>query len=271
MIKGAAGSRLLETYEQERRPVAKTNLEHSERNFENMSDILRVVGLDLRHLQRLQSIQTARLFRRLPIRWQSAMLNVALRSALGRLSTFAGEHKRGAKARQEFLKRIAGQMSHYRFLGLDLGFTYEHGAFIAEPTPKPQPSDPVADYRPTTWPSARLPHFWAEKSGIRISIHDALARDAFTLLTHTAGNRAWRLALAAIDERFRALVRCVAIGRERNADLFDASNAWVDLSEVEPNGAVLVRPDGHVAWRARSLPAAPAEQLNSVLIQLLCL
>ena len=271
VLKGAAGSNLLETYEQERRPVAKANLEHSQRNFENMSDILRVVGLDLRHLQRLQGIQNAMPFRQLPQRWQRTMLNVGLRIALGRLLLFAGDDERGAKARQEFSQRISGQMSHYRFLGLDLGFTYERGAFIAELTPKPQAIDPIADYRPTTWPSARLPHLWVEKSGVRISIHDALARNGFTLLTHTTGSQTWRLALAAIDEKFRAFVRCLAIGRERGTDLSDASKAWVDLSEVEPNGAVLVRPDGHVAWRARSLPAAPAERLNAVLSQLLCL
>ena len=67
--------------------------------------------VNLRHLQRLQGTKNSRPFRQLPIRWQRAMLNLVLRVALGRLLTFAGDDKRGTRARQEFSKRIVGQMS----------------------------------------------------------------------------------------------------------------------------------------------------------------
>ena len=32
---------------------------------------------------------------------------------------------------------------------------------------------------------------------------------------------------------------------------------WRELCGVEPTGAVLVRPDQHVAWRAAALPSQP--------------
>jgi hypothetical protein len=30
----------------------------------------------------------------------------------------------------------------------------------------------------------------------------------------------------------------------------DVSNAWLSLRRIAPDGALLVRPDGHIAWRA---------------------
>jgi hypothetical protein len=35
--------------------------------------------------------------------------------------------------------------------------------------------------------------------------------------------------------------------------------------DLEPGGAVLVRPDGHVAWRATTAPPEPARALAAVL------
>ena len=270
-LKGHADPALLETYEQERRPVAATNLAHSVRNFDNMNDLSRVVGLDHRHLRRLRAVQNLALFRRLPQRWQRGTVDAALRFALGRLATLRAETPKGAAARAEFARRIPGQAPHYRFLGLDLGFSYERGAFRAEATPKPEAADPVIDYRPTTWPSARLPHVWVRTEGARRAIHDAIAPDALTLLAHEAGAGAWRAALAGLDPAPPMPVRLLCVGATADADLQDPDGAWAGLSETGPTGAVLVRPDGHVAWRAPALPEAPARALAAVLREVLCL
>ncbi|HET7717640.1 MAG TPA: hypothetical protein VFK86_18605, partial [Bauldia sp.] len=56
-----------------------------------------------------------------------------------------------------------------------------------------------------------------------------------------------------------------------DADLRDPADAWPALSEVERTGAVLVRPDGHVAWRSPALPDGPTEALDSALRRLLSL
>ena len=271
VIKEVAGPGLLETYEQERRPVAKQNLEHSVRNFENMSDLLRVVGLDISHMRHLQTIQNASLFRLLPLRWQKAMVDRLLQFALSRLSMFAANNRDGATARGELSRRIPGQAAHYQFLGLDLGFTYDRGAFIGEFTSKPTARNPVIDYRPTTWPSARLPHFMIEKKGAPLSIHDALGRETFTLLVHARGAQHWRDAAAAINDKCFERVRCLSIGPKGVADLFDVHDSWTNLSEIGPTGAVLVRPDGHVAWRTDSLPESPTEELETIISRLLCL
>jgi len=267
VIKKTGGRKLLDTYEQERRPIGKANLRHSLRNYENMNDLLQIIGLDLRQ-KSLQSIQDGRLFRRLPMSWQRRLVMAAARHAFSRLRVLAENTAQGAQARSEFARRIPGQAPHYQFLGLDLGFTYERGAFIADAASKPQPSNPVLHYRPTTWPSARLPHFWVEKDGTSVAIHDVLARDAFTLLTAASGKRAWLSAAMKIKAKRSMPVLCLSIGSEKGVSLVDTHNAWSKYSEVDVDGAVLVRPDGHVAWRVRSLPKAPAKQLRAILHQL---
>jgi 2,4-dichlorophenol 6-monooxygenase len=55
------------------------------------------------------------------------------------------------------------------------------------------------------------------------------------------------------------------------ADFQNGGDAWPALSEVDRSGAVLVRPDGHVAWRAPGLPDKPGEALDAALHRLLSL
>ena len=49
------------------------------------------------------------------------------------------------------------------------------------------------------------------------------------------------------------------------AELRDRDDAWANAYEVAQDGAVLVRPDGHVAWRSRSACADPAGALRAVM------
>ena len=44
---------------------------------------------------------------------------------------------------------------------------------------------------------------------------------------------------------------------------------WSRRREVEESGALLVRPDKHVAWRARTLPEDPVGALRSALTAVL--
>ena len=185
VLRAEAGPDLLDTYETERRPVARINLEHSVANFDQMSDLLQVVGLSLKQQERLQTAQNSRMFRSLPVSWQRNAINIALKQALAPLQIFSETSGRGERARHEFERRIPGQARHYRFAGLDLGFAYEKGAVIPDGTPRPVADDPIIDYRPTTWPGSRLPHFAVVRGGETISVHDALLPHGFTLLSGT--------------------------------------------------------------------------------------
>ena len=48
-------------------------------------------------------------------------------------------------------------------------------------------------------------------------------------------------------------------------DVYDTDGDWAQTSELPTNGAVLVRPDQHVAWRSTALSGNPSGALENVL------
>lgn len=128
--------------------------------------------------------------------------------------------------------------------GLVLGYHYTSGAVIPDGTDPPA-GDPVADYTPTARPGHRAPHLWIERNGRRMSTLDLLGPD----LTLLAGPDArWA------DDAPAPITAHHLDGR------------FTDAYGISPAGAVLVRPDGHVAWRS---PGTPGRTLDEVAADLL--
>ena len=50
-----------------------------------------------------------------------------------------------------------------------------------------------------------------------------------------------------------------------DGDLIDPENIWHQLYEVTTTGAVLVRPDGHVAWRSKASVDNPKNLLHKII------
>ena len=114
----------------------------------------------------------------------------------------------------------------------------------------------------TAEPGLRAPHLWLERNGERVGTHD-LFSDAFVLLTDEAG-RAWCAAAAEVSTP----VRAYRIGTGE-AELIDLDGQWAARSGVGEGGALLIRPDGYVAWRAENPAANPRAVLGNTLQQLL--
>ncbi len=141
--------------------------------------------------------------------------------------------------------------------GMDLGYTYETGALLPDGSPPPARADPVRDYVPNARPGSRAPHLWLKRDGERVSTLD-LVDDAPVLLTGIGG-AAWHEAARAVAAGGVPL-RALAVGAR--GDLVADEAQWRELYGVEADGAVLVRPDGFVAWRARSLADDPHAALG---------
>jgi 2,4-dichlorophenol 6-monooxygenase len=145
---------------------------------------------------------------------------------------------------------IANQAEHFDMLGLQLGYVYGENEVGA---PDPDRGDPdrssARRYRPSSRPGARLPHVWLERAGERISSLDLVAVDALTLLTGS-DDPAWA----------KAAESCAPVPVV--LEVIDAKIPDVDL---EAGGALLVRPDQHVAWRTPSLPDDPSGALRRAL------
>ncbi len=167
--------------------------------------------------------------------------DVSLRNAV-RLSevyqALAGAHAEATDG-AALSAAIANQAEHFDMLGLQLGFAYESGAIAGNGT-WARPGS-IREYVPSALPGARVPHAWVTRGGARISTLDLFPYDRFTLVSGPAGY-AWKEAIHGAVP-----MDCVCIGR----DVVDDDGRWMRLLDVDAGGAVLVRPDQHVAWRAR--------------------
>ena len=157
--------------------------------------------------------------------------------------------------RERLRVAIQNQEEHFDMFGLQLGFSYETGAVVADGSEKPTAANPVRDFVPTTRPGSRVPHAWVERAGERLSVLDLLPYDRFTVLAGPDG-AAWAEATAGIRE---LPMQCLIAGR----DFTDPEGHWASVCEITASGALLVRPDQHVAWRTRSAPVDPAVALAS--------
>ena len=108
-------------------------------------------------------------------------------------------------------------------------------------------------YVPTTRPGHRLPHAWVQRDGPEISTQDLVGRGAFVLITDGSGRSAWSAAAAAVAAKFDVRIEAVSVGAD--ADVLDPRGDWAAVREFSEGGAILVRPDNHVAFRSTGAPA----------------
>ncbi|HEY1282197.1 MAG TPA: FAD-dependent monooxygenase [Acidimicrobiales bacterium] len=149
---------------------------------------------------------------------------------------------------------------------IELGYLYhspavvaDGGANAADVSDDEVHRDPRETYAS---PGSRLPHVWVSTGpgGSPVSTID-LADSTFSVLT-PAGGEAWCDAAKAVAADHPGL--------ELRAHRIDDPKADVATSfGISDSGAVLVRPDGFVAWRAERLPDDPVAALGSALRRVL--
>ncbi len=159
----------------------------------------------------------------------------------------------GRTARQDDAKLPRSEFLNEQ--GLIFGASYESAAVIPDGSALPPVDDPVTQYAPTARPGSRAPHVWLERNGERLSTID-LFGGRFVLLTGPGG-QAWCDAASHAAAARPELVAHIIGGSE----IADPDGAWLKAYELEPDGAVIVRPDGYVCWRSRSAAAAPEQAL----------
>jgi SAM-dependent methyltransferase len=74
-------------------------------------------------------------------------------------------------------------------------------------------------------------------------------------------------AASAVAEKVGIRISAYRVGQ--GADLIDGEYGWEMKMGVSPDGAVLVRPDGFVAWRSKTLAPLPEALLEQALAQVL--
>ncbi len=214
VINGHAADALLDSYEQERRPVAARNTEWA-------------------MLSALNHFTTA----------QAAWGVVNGAPAPQNLATFQAtlaEGPDGATRRARLRELLHTLRTEWQHHDIELGYRYEHGALLPDGTPAPE-RDPLGlDHQPAARPGDRAPHAWFDSEGVRTSTHELLTPGRFLLLTGRDG-ASWLAATADTQGQLDAYT----VGADLVCDL-----DWHALCQISSTGAVLLRPDGHIAMRA---------------------
>jgi 2,4-dichlorophenol 6-monooxygenase len=240
VLRGHAEETLLDSYEAERRPVGLRNVDHSLRNAGGHRRIAAALGQRPGQTEQDGWDEIARWPRDGP----------------------AGEVRRKAVA-----EAVASNSDDYGQLNIEAGFAYDSPAVLPDGSPPPATHRALRDYTPVTRPGHHVPHVWLDAGGATISTADLVTGDRFVLFVTGAAESTWRAAAEKVRHWIPAPLDVAAIGH--GAPLDDPCGAWESVRGSEPGGAILVRPDRHVAWRCAVPPPQPDAALRHALAAIL--
>jgi 2,4-dichlorophenol 6-monooxygenase len=236
VLHGQADDAMLDSYEAERRPVGRRNVDFATTAF-------------FGHL--------------------------AVAGAFGVLPGAPPEHNRrtlealfsdtedGRRRRTRLHEMFKTLRLEYGAADIELGFHYgDSPAVVPDGTLAPTTDGYGHVHVQTARPGHRLPHAWLDRYGQPIATHDLLVCGAFLLLAGASG-QAWCDAARRLSDDVGVEIRSHCIGQPH--ELRDRDGVWPGLRGHGDTGVILVRPDGHVAFRRESLPSDPFEMLHGVL------
>jgi 2,4-dichlorophenol 6-monooxygenase len=241
VLKGQAGPALLDTYSQERAPVAKQIVTRANQSIGEFGPIFEALGLTE---STDPEVMQANMDKRCDVTADAERQRAAIREA------------------------IAFKKYEFDAHGVEMNQRYKSPAVVTDGQMEPAYElDAELHYQPTTWPGARLPHAWLfDRNGERHSTLDLVGKGRFTLLTGLSGE-AWAAAAQEVAKAMGIELVAHVIGPRR--DIVDHHGDWARAREVGEGGCVLVRPDQHVAWRAEELSENPEADLTRVLAAIL--
>ncbi|MBO4159731.1 FAD-dependent monooxygenase [Micromonospora antibiotica] len=143
-----------------------------------------------------------------------------------------------------------------------LGYRYASTA-VLDPVPA-LPSTEEVELDLDGAPGSRLPHRWLRHDGATVSTLD-LVDYRLTLFAGPQG-QAWH---AVADEVSRRLGLRLAVHCIDQTSGGDPEGSWAASVGIDGSGVLLVRPDDFVAWRARRIGPASADDLEKALLTIL--
>ncbi|MFJ6619420.1 FAD-dependent oxidoreductase [Kitasatospora sp. NPDC091335] len=197
----------------------------------------------------------------------------------GLLETYGQERRPVAEVTSERASARSAEHSHPGYtvvpgvgrqtgvLAVALGYRYPVGAVIGADRTAPVVPE---RFESAGEPGSRAPHQWLLRAGVRLSALD-LYEQAMVLLTGPEGG-AWQAGARRAADRLAVPLDGYRIGDGAEDDLAPEPGAdFAALHGVGPEGAVLVRPDGFVAWRSPGPPQDAEAELTTALRTLLSL
>ncbi len=239
VLQGQAGSDLLDTYRQERVPVAEHLIDRVSRSNHLMPPLFMALHLP------------------------PASDEAVFTASLAALNAHTPE---STAARKAFDDAMHGTIMCFNSHGMELNQFYTSSAVVTDGAESPAPPrDPEVYYFASTFPGRHLPHVWLTKNQRQVALFDLCGKGKFTLLTREL-NAPWVASAQKASAALGIDLRVVTIGRE--CDVQDIYGDFADISEIGEDGAILVRPDHMVAWRSADADSADVN-LERVLRQIL--
>jgi 2,4-dichlorophenol 6-monooxygenase len=239
VLNGSAPESLIDTYEAERRPVGRENVDWAVSAAQHHQAVIDAIGGG-------HNIPAGRRGQRLAAYFDPSPLGDTVRA---RALEIFDTHRGGCQSFE-----------------MEIGFAYEEGAVVSDGTERPARVPMRDEHTPTSRPGHRLPHAWITRDGERLSTLDLTGRTGFTLITGPEGT-AWSEAAARVAEKFSVQVNAVRIGD--GAEYADVDGGWEAVRQITGAGALLIRPDQHVAWRSTGAGKDAEQALTEVFATIL--
>jgi len=215
VLKGYAGSKLLETYTAERAPIGKAVVEKANRSRRDYAPLKEVL-------------------------WPKNS-GYTLEDVLAKIESNDVE---SVSTRHQLMTAIALKNREFNAQGVEMNIIHSSSAVLCDENEriKPEELDELVALRSTV-PGCKIPHVWlVNPDGEKISTLDIVGKGKFTLLTGQAGT-SWLQAAAQLNIEF------IDVKLVGSAPYFDPYFSWAKIRNTHEAGAILVRPDGVIAWR----------------------
>ncbi|TKA06608.1 FAD-dependent oxidoreductase [Actinacidiphila oryziradicis] len=240
VLDGTASPSLLDTYDAERAPVGKQIVQRANKSIGETGPVFE--SLDL-----LTPQDPAQLLANIEARKDATPV--------------------AEKRRQALREAIAYKVYEFNAHGVDLNQRYESAAIVPDGTPDPGfDRDPELYHQPTTRPGAKLPHAWITAGRRNLSTLDLGGKGRFTLITGIGGD-CWLEAARSVGDELGLELATASIGPGQAYE--DPYGDWARLRGIADSGALLLRPDNHVAFRYESAAPDAAELLGAALKRIL--
>ncbi|MGV8864687.1 MAG: FAD-dependent oxidoreductase [Pseudomonas sp.] len=215
VLKGYAGEALLDSYSAERAPIGKQIVQRANQSRVDYGPFKEV----LRFNQGIDTVEKL-------------------------LAQMRAPTPEGVETRVALQKALELKNHEFNAQGVELNQRYVSDAVIPDDdADEVWRRDKGLYLQATTRPGAKIPHAWlVDKYGHRTSTLDVTGKGQFTLITGLAG-QAWVHAVRGLNLPF---LRTVVTGAQGTTDPYCD---WQRVREIHEAGALLIRPDGYVAWR----------------------
>ena len=241
VLKGQAGERLLDSYSEERAPIAKQIVTRANQSIGEFGPIFEALGMT-------GGTDVEKIKANMDARCDSTPEAEAQRDALN--------------------AAIAFKKYEFDAHGVEMNQRYVSDATVTDGQIEPDFAlDADLHYQPTTWPGARIPHAWLfDADGGKHSTLDLAGGGKFIVFTGLGG-KPWAEAATEVAREMGIDLDAHVIGPRQT--YIDHSGDWARAREISDSGCIVTRPDQHVCWRIDTMADDPKAELTRVMTAIL--